>query len=92
MRSRIPAAGAPAKDPVERSIWLYIKLKGISRAISQMKPSPKELSGGADQIFTDLWIDLRKRCSRQAAEAAGAVWGGTTFQVTLMPLNPDQDL
>ncbi len=49
-----------------------------------MKPSQKELPKWADQIPEALWIDLGNRSPQQAAEAVGAIWDGTTFQVPLV--------
>ncbi|RPH50719.1 MAG: DUF3786 domain-containing protein [Desulfobacteraceae bacterium] len=52
-----------------------------------MKPSQNELFRWADQIPAALWNNLRKRSSRQAAEAIGAVWNGNSFTVPLIGID-----
>lgn len=50
----------------------------------EMKPSQKELFKWADQIPEALWNDLSKRSPRQAAEAVGAIWDGSTFRLSMI--------
>jgi len=57
-----------------------------------MTSSQNELFKWADQLPEALWIDVRKRSPREAAEAVGAEWDGSAFHIPLIGIGYRIDL